>query len=165
MYDVITCPCPWYLLLAQKSTHPSGTKYNIYYLHMEKCVINWELKFQKLPDLQLVSDFDSIVYRTASLVCPQYDPVTCVVLLVTKFRLTCIVTMAWINNYIHIKQWDVIIHSFPNLKGCFAKLPLKLGHRWLISSYNKLWMKVLIPALIVITSLRWGDSYMRHQSR
>ena len=34
---------------------------------------------------------------------------------------------AWISNYIHSFQWDVIIHLCP---------PLQLEHGWVITSYS-----------------------------
>ena len=44
--------------------------------------------------------------------------------------------MAWISNYIHVKQTDVINHSCPYLNGVFTKL----WHRWMITSQRKWYM-------------------------
>ena len=42
------------------------------------------------------------------------------------------------NNYIHIKQWNVITHTGPNLNGGLAKLLLILWLGWvIISHYTK----------------------------
>ena len=41
----------------------------------------------------------------------------------------------WASNYIHKKQWDLIIHPLPYLSGGFVKPPLKLGHGWVITSH------------------------------
>ena len=40
---------------------------------------------------------------------------------------------AWISDYIHIKQCDVITDPCPNFKGGLIKPTLKLGHRWVIT--------------------------------
>ena len=43
------------------------------------------------------------------------------------------------GNQIHANQWDVITHPCR-----LAKPTLKLGHGWVITSYKKLWMLLLI---------------------
>ena len=43
-----------------------------------------------------------------------------------------------VENYIHIKEWDVINHPCPNFSGDLIKPPLKLGHWWLIYQNNNL---------------------------
>ena len=42
----------------------------------------------------------------------------------------------YINDYIHVKQWDVIIHSCPNFNGALVIPSLKLGSGSVIT-YNK----------------------------
>ena len=46
---------------------------------------------------------------------------------------------AWISNYIHVKEWDVIIHPYPNFNGSLADIrnsnfswyfALKVGLGW-----------------------------------
>ena len=46
---------------------------------------------------------------------------------------------AWISNYIHIKQWDVIIHPCPNFDNDLTKPPLKLRHGWVVTSHINYW--------------------------
>ena len=55
---------------------------------------------------------------------------------------------AWISNYIPSFVWDVITHPCPNFNGSLAKLPLKLGHGWVITSHTFIWMSLHIHALI-----------------
>ena len=45
---------------------------------------------------------------------------------------------AWMSNSMHVKQWNVITHPCQNLNGGLVKLPLKLGHGWVITSFIKL---------------------------
>ena len=51
------------------------------------------------------------------------------------------VIMAPISNYIHVKEWDVITHPYPNINfnGSLVKLPFKSGHGWVITPI-KTWM-------------------------
>ena len=58
---------------------------------------------------------------------------------------------AWICNYIHKTQWDVIIHPFPNFDGSSViNVPINLGHGWVITSnINHVWS--LNHALISIS--------------
>ena len=47
--------------------------------------------------------------------------------------------MLRIRNYIYVKQYHVIIQSYPNINGWF-KVSLKLGYEWMITSRIKFWM-------------------------
>ena len=38
--------------------------------------------------------------------------------------------MTWISNYIHEKQWNVIIHPYPNFNGGLVNPSLKLSMGW-----------------------------------
>ena len=75
----------------------------------------------------------------------------------------------WIDNYINIKSWDMIIDPCPNFNGGFAKLPLKFSDGWVITFHRKQWMWLLIHALVSVSlkSLRsvsrsaiWVPKYM-----
>ena len=46
---------------------------------------------------------------------------------------------SWVNNYIDVKEWDVITHPYPNFNGCLVKPPLKSGHEWLVISNALQW--------------------------
>ena len=54
------------------------------------------------------------------------------------------ISAAWINNYIHMREWDVIIHPHSNFNGGLVKPPLKLGHGWIITYHRKLSMYIFI---------------------
>ena len=47
-------------------------------------------------------------------------------LLLINISLTSVSIRAWINNYIHIKQRDVIIDPYPNFNGGVVKPSIKL---------------------------------------
>ena len=51
---------------------------------------------------------------------------------------------AWISDYIHSFQWDVITHPCSNFNGGLAKPPLKLGHGWVITSHRNYCVWLLI---------------------
>ena len=52
-----------------------------------------------------------------------------------------------------IKEWDAVPHSWPNFNGGLSKLPLKLGHGWLIISHVKQCIWLPIHALLAINLL------------
>ena len=56
---------------------------------------------------------------------------------------TSIEIMTWISNHIYVKQWDVLTPPCPNLNGGLVRLPLKLGHGWVIASQRKHWIYLL----------------------
>ena len=39
----------------------------------------------------------------------------------TKISWTSVIIMAWISNYIHVKQWNVISHLCCNFKDSYRK--------------------------------------------
>ena len=53
---------------------------------------------------------------------------------------TSIRIRTWINEYILLKQWNIITHPCPNFSGVLVKPPLKLGHGWVIISHIKQWV-------------------------
>ena len=55
---------------------------------------------------------------------------------------TSIRIKAWISNYSHLKQWDVITHPCPNFT-------LKLGHRWVITSHTMLLLLIHVLILVI----------------
>ena len=70
-------------------------------------------------------------------------------------RLALTVIGAWISlNNIHTFLWDVITHPCPNFNGSLVKLPLKLGHGWVITSHIKLWMLLCIHVLISVKPVK-----------
>ena len=64
----------------------------------------------------------------------------------------------WMNNYIHVKQWDVITHPCPNFNSGLVKPLLKLGHGWVITSHITQWMWLVIHSLILVNSLCPSDA-------
>ena len=56
-------------------------------------------------------------------------------------------TKIWICNYIFLKQRTVITRPWPKFNGGLVKPPLKLGHKWLITSHIKQWRWLRIHAL------------------
>ena len=50
---------------------------------------------------------------------------------------------AWINEYINVKQWDVITLQYPNFNDGLTKPPLRLGQWWVITSHCFTWMWLL----------------------
>ena len=56
-------------------------------------------------------------------------------ILLTIIRSTSIGIMAWISNYIHFKQWDVMTHTWPNFNSSLVGHLYKLWHGWVITSH------------------------------
>ena len=52
--------------------------------------------------------------------------------------------MLWINDYIHAKRWDVIIHPCP-------KFNVKLEFGWVIACHGNPWMWLPIRACVIVT--------------
>ena len=48
--------------------------------------------------------------------------------------------LIYVSKRDHREHWDVIIHQCCNFNDDFVKLPLKLGHGWVITSHVKLWI-------------------------
>ena len=69
--------------------------------------------------------------------------------------------MLWIDNYIHIKAWHVITPPCYNFNRDSAKPPLKLRNGCIITSHIKLWVWLLIHALISVKSLWPSDAVWR----
>ena len=63
---------------------------------------------------------------------------------------------AWIYNYISIKQWDVITHPCLNLNGSLYKLPLKLRLGLVITSHKKNMYVITHPCLKLPLELGHG---------
>ena len=52
---------------------------------------------------------------------------------------------AWRNNCITKNSIGCNYSSMPNFKDCLAKLPLKLGHEWVITSYKNIFDYLFMP--------------------
>ena len=67
---------------------------------------------------------------------------------------SCIGTRPWISNYIIIRGeggGGAITHPWLNFSGGLIKLPLKLKHGWVITTYKKVWL--LMHVLISVKDL------------
>ena len=73
---------------------------------------------------------------------------------INKISLISIMISAWIRNYIHVKEWDVVIHPCPNYNGSLNKLLLKLVYGWVIISNIKTMVWLIIHAIISVNTLR-----------
>ena len=65
--------------------------------------------------------------------CSCYWPVP---VLSTEIRQTSIRITVWIGNHIYIKYWDAITQSCSNFNAVLIKPLLKIGHGWVIISYE-----------------------------
>ena len=44
---------------------------------------------------------------------------------------------------LHRLMWVVMTNPWPSFNDCLPKLPLKLGHEWVITIHNCIWMKIV----------------------
>ena len=64
----------------------------------------------------------------------------------------------WISNYIHY-MLNVITHPCPNFNISLTKLPLVLGHGWVISTHCYMWIKLVIHAVILVLFFSWTKQF------
>ena len=68
--------------------------------------------------------------------------------LLTEITWTSFLFSTWLRQCIDLEIWNVVIRLCPNFNGSLAKIPLRLGHEWVIISSKSYGMWLCIHAVM-----------------
>ena len=75
---------------------------------------------------------------------------------INTYQLNLLRYLAYLNDYMYIKQLDVFTQPYPHFNSDLVKLTMKLRQIWVITYHTTQWIKLLICALILINlSYNW----------